>query len=247
MLAALELSRPAVLVSLHNGELHGMHGYLHGDAPGLADRLAELPARFGFPREEVPVDAAGAQVFAPGVFAYPDQTAAWDAVLDSGHPDPASLLPLGDSVAAWAQRRYGTVTVLVEVPHWSIAGELPVSGTFAELLTGTAARIEACTAGVRDVLGAVALSTADARVRSCHDAVAMMTRMTAGFRAQADTPGAGRPATSEDVGRIGVMLGECMPQRYRGQLLAALTDALSRGVGLNVAGSPGRHPCFRCQ
>jgi hypothetical protein len=223
--SAIELSRPALMVSLHNGELHGMHGYIAGDAPGLADALAALPARFGFPVELVALDDPTAVPLAAGIFAAPVMTEAWDAVLASGAPDPAALLPMGDSAAAWALQRYGTVTVISEVPHWSMRSALPTDGTIGDLAFRTASTVAGFGERLAAALAAVDLPTADLRVRSCRNAVPMLARLAAGFRALAEGAAGTTPASSADQARLAVMLGECLPQRYRGQLLGAMVDA----------------------
>jgi hypothetical protein len=223
--SALELSRPAVMVSLHNGELHGMHGYISGVAPGLAEALAAIPARYGFPVELAALDDPGADPLAPGIFAAPVMTEVWDAVLAGGAPDPAALLPMGDSAASWALERFGTVTVISEVPHWSMLSDLPVAGTVGDLARRTAATVASFGDQLATALASVDLPTADVRVRSCRNAVPMLARLAAGFAALADGSAGRAPATSADSARLGIMLGECLPQRYRGQLLGALVDA----------------------
>ena len=223
--SALELSRPAVMVSLHNGELHGMHGYLSGAVPGLAEVLAAIPAKHGFPVELAALDDPDAEPLAPGIFAAPVMTEAWDAVLATGDPDPATLLPMGDSAASWALERFGTVTVISEVPHWSMASGIPVDGTVGDLARRTAATVAAFGVRLATAVATVELPTADVRVRSCRNAVPMLARLAAGFGVLADGSAGCAPATSADVARLGIMLGECLPQRYRGQLLGALVDA----------------------
>jgi hypothetical protein len=225
MRAALERSGPALMVSLHNGELHGVHGYVRGEDPALAAALSTVPGRVGLPAEELPLDDPTAAPLAPGVFAYPRFEETWDAVLASPAPDPAALLPMGDSAASWAATRFGTATVLVEVPHWTLAEPPPAEGTVGDLLRRTGAALTAFRAGLAETLDAADLPDTDLRVRSCRDAVPMLAGLCGGFDLWAGSEVGARRATSGDVGRIGIMLGACLPQRYRGMLLGALLDA----------------------
>ena len=224
LLSGLELSRPFVLNALHNAELGGVHFCLRGERDGLAQRLSALPARFGMPREEAMLDDPGARPFAPGVFAMPDLTSAYEAVLQSGHEDPASLLPVGESAAAWCMR-FGTVTVVTEIPYWSASAQRSGAGeTSGDLARGTARTIDEFAAWLADFTTTHEeyLPTNDPHARSAVNAIGMMTRFAASLNAWADSDAAGAPATSDAVARFEVMLGTCLPQRYRGTLLSAL-------------------------
>ncbi|MEU9880876.1 hypothetical protein [Streptomyces phaeochromogenes] len=228
LLSGLELSRPYVLNALHNAELGGVHFCVLGAGDGLAQRLSALPARFGMPREEAMLDDPGAEPLAPGVFGLPDLTPAYEAVLQSGHEDPASLLPLGESAAAWCAAQFGTVTVVAEIPYWSASGQRSNAGeTLGDLARGTAWTLNEFAAWLDDfaVTHVAYLPMSDPHARSTLNAVGMMTRIAAGLGAWADSDAAKGPATSDAVARYELMLGLCLPQRYRSMLLSALTAA----------------------
>ena len=227
LLAGLELSRPFVLNALHNAELGGVHFCIRGDSEGLAQRLSALPAQFGMPREEAMLDDPGAETFAPGVFGVPDLTSAYEAVLQSGHDDPASLLPLGESAAGWCAR-FGTVSAVAEIPYWSASGQRSGAGeTQGDLARGTARTMHEFTAWLGDFAATheAYLQASDPRARSTLNVVGMFTRFAAGLSAWADSEAAQAPATADAVARFEVMLGICLPQRYRGMLLSAVTTA----------------------
>ena len=227
LLSGLELSRPYVLNALHNAELGGVHFCVLGARDGLAQRLSALPARFGMPREGAMLDDPGAEPLAPGVFGMLDLTPAYEAVLQSGHEDPASLLPLGESAAAWCAQ-FGTVTVVAEIPYWSASGQRSgASDTLGGLARGTARTMEEFAAWLGDFTATHEeyLPPGNPHARSTVNAIGMFTRFAAGLSAWAESDAAKASADSDAVARYEVMLGLCLPQRYRGMLLSALNAA----------------------
>lgn len=222
--AGLELSRPIALNALHNAELGGAHFCLVGDPPGLAEELSTLPPAFAIPRESAMLDDPSAVPLAPGVFPMPDLAAACEAVLASGHPDPVTLLPFGDSAASWC-RRYNTVAMVPEIPYWSVVEQAPPDGvTAGEISARTAEALARASEWFDSVLAESSnhLPDSDPRVRSVRDCVGVLARVAAGLSAWADTGDARSAATFEEVARMEHMLGSCLPQRYRGMLLTAL-------------------------
>ncbi|WP_316528080.1 M14 family zinc carboxypeptidase [Kitasatospora brasiliensis] len=104
--------RPAVAVSLHNAEFGDPFFVLSQAVPGLAQRLAAVSARHGLPvAQAAPSDVVGWPVLGRGVFQMPSVEQL--VIRDHTHRAPA----YGAHLAHYAAR-YGTVTLLPEVPRW---------------------------------------------------------------------------------------------------------------------------------
>nr|CEL16125.1 zinc carboxypeptidase family protein [Kibdelosporangium sp. MJ126-NF4]CTQ94051.1 zinc carboxypeptidase family protein [Kibdelosporangium sp. MJ126-NF4] len=95
--------RPDLLCSLHNAELGGTFYYITEDRPELAEQLAALPT--GIPLHVGEAEMPGTTMIRPGVFLFPTLEA-------------ASQLASGMSSVHYAQR-YGTFSLVIEVPMWS--------------------------------------------------------------------------------------------------------------------------------
>ena len=203
--AGVDLSRPLVLNALHNAELGGAHFCVLGDRGGLAAQLSALPQRFGLPREEAMLDDPAAQPIAAGVFP----------------------LPPGESAAVWCAR-YGTVSMVPELPYWSVAEEGPAAAvTMAELARATGRELSGFADWLAEFVQShlAALPSDNPRARATRNAPAMFGRLGAVLTSWADTEAAQARGTPDAVARYQVMLSVCLPLRYRGMLLAAVISA----------------------
>lgn len=105
---ALELTRPVLQASLHNADYGGAFYLLSRPMPALAAALARQPGEAGLTLNPVGEPFADMAPWLPGVFPVPDIAAAaraggWSA---------------GDSSAGYAAARYGTFSLVNEVPFW---------------------------------------------------------------------------------------------------------------------------------
>ncbi|MGO3363725.1 MAG: hypothetical protein ACTIL2_14920 [Corynebacterium sp.] len=227
LFAALELSRPAVVMALHNAEIGGMYYHQIGGTPELASALSRIPAEFGIPAEPTPIDAPDAAPLAPGVFPLPGVTDMFGPLIDATPDDPTSVLTMGESAMTWSLG-YGAVSIVPEIPFWSPVEPRPKQdATLADVAGASAQRLAASA----DTLSGLCTRYADslpesnARARSVRDAVGMLRGLSALLTSLGDGPHGTQPATPEDVRRWGIMLGLSTPQRYVGMLLNALEDA----------------------
>ncbi|MGY0499287.1 M14 family zinc carboxypeptidase [Nocardia sp. FBN12] len=221
---ALEISRPYLVYALHNAEVGGLHYIVKGADQDLIDRLSALSERFGLPIEEACVDDPSIQPLARGVFPMPSLAGTFEALLNLGHENPSSLLPFGASAAEWCQR-YGAVSVVPEIPFWSVATDLTADDpTVADLARRTAHQLSAFGAWLADTVevNSVYLPKDNPWVRSVLDSVGMFRRIPAALVAWADTGSAVEAMGPDAVARYSVMLGLCLPQRTRGMLVTAL-------------------------
>ncbi len=226
--AALELCRPAALVALHNAEVGGVHFPVQQLPAGAAQALTALASSSGFEVEERMLDDLAAPALTPGVFALPRFDEAYEAILGSGHPDPASLLPMGESAASWAGSRYQTATVVTEIPYWT-PRSLSASGSLGELAGATAAILKDRADWLTGQIDATAefLGT-DAWIQATKEGARLLGRVALGLEHLGKRPAGAELATAQDVARLTLMFGRCLPLRFAGML----------GTALRIGGAP---------
>lgn len=229
LIAAAELSRPEVMVALHNGEVGKAYFHVVGSADDpLADRLSEIPGRHDIPLAVSPIDMPGLTPLAPGVFPLPDVAALYQPMLDPEAVDPLAVLPHGESAAAWSQRRFGTTTLVPETPYWTAEESTPDHGlSVGQLALETGQQIVAWTERLSASLARNErwLAGQSGRARAVADCPPMLSGLGSNLMAWGRTDAGAAPATAEDVNKYRVMLGLCLLQRYRGMFLGALVRA----------------------
>jgi hypothetical protein len=227
LLSALEISRPVAIVALHNAEIGGLHFYVTGPE-GLVDRYVGLLQSYGMPVEERPVDDPAAARLAPGVFEMPRLDAVCEQLLASGHPDPASLLPMGDLAGNWAHKQLGTTSVIAEIPLWSVTSPLTTSAQDeSELALQTAGVLQSEAARLKSLVGdhAASFGAGDPLARGTLDGISVLSQMAAGLEAWSGMEALRRPVTEDAIGRYQVFLQRALPQRYWGMALQTLLAA----------------------
>ncbi|MFE7531618.1 M14 family zinc carboxypeptidase [Kitasatospora sp. NPDC057542] len=158
--ALVDKLEPTVAVSLHNAEFGAPFFVASRDVPGLAGRLAVVAADQGLPvAEAAPGDVVGWPVLGPGVFRMPPVEEL--VIRDHEQDTPA----YGAHLTHYAAR-YGTLTLLPEVPRWhtgTVFADSPPSvlDALAEVLAREAAEVRRLVdqAGLPD--GVFARATAD--------------------------------------------------------------------------------------
>lgn len=115
--SALEHTRPDLLVSLHNGEYGGVFYVLSRPIPALAEQLAASPATVGLTLNTVGDPALPMAQMRPGVFDFFDlESLAKQAI--AGGKSVDDIWPAGQSSAAYSNERFGTLSLVLEVPYW---------------------------------------------------------------------------------------------------------------------------------
>ena len=158
---ALDWVRPDLLVSLHNSEVGGAFFFTSGDDFELDSSLVECAGWLGFD-----VDARGEpgslpKAGRPGVFRFPDEIE--QSILDAAALGPSSSLLTGDSSAGYAQRQFGTLSLVPEIPYWRIREGIPATmmlpqrPTTDELVNALLPAVDrsACSAGTARLLRAL--------------------------------------------------------------------------------------------
>ncbi|CAM5281836.1 hypothetical protein BOQ63_001420 (plasmid) [Streptomyces viridifaciens] len=181
---------PAVAVSLHNSELGAPFYTASHEVPGLAEQLAAATARHGLPVSDAASgDVVGWPVLGPGVYRMPPV----EELVIRDHDGDAPAF--GAHLTHYAAR-YGTLTLLPEVPRWQAATAFETSppvalAVLAEALTGEVAEVRQLMEQARrldDVFARAAADTAavaDSQARSWHQRAANGDTVPGGELAEA--------------------------------------------------------------
>jgi hypothetical protein len=100
--------RPRFQYSLHNADFGGVHFILNGGLPGMADDLGRVAAEQDVPLSLGPMDTLGWETVGPAVYVMPSAQSLLQTPESVRH---------GASSAHYAER-YGTTTLITEVPFW---------------------------------------------------------------------------------------------------------------------------------
>ncbi|MCV2395323.1 M14 family zinc carboxypeptidase [Actinotalea sp. M2MS4P-6] len=231
LMRVIDEVRPRLMVSLHNAELGGVYYYVSEALPGLVDALHAVPESLGLPLETGEPESPSLTRLAPAVFRATSLADDLEFVEGLG-VDPGPLL-CGDSSAAYAAR-YGTFSLIAELPYWShpaVGDQSPTAATYRDTLLAKADAL----AGTGRLLGAIldaarpGLSVATPFRRASEAFIPVLSRMAEQERARAARPENDRPATVAEV-FDNEDLVRCFRLRYGGMLLRALDAEVDAGV-----------------
>lgn len=107
--------RPALMCSLHNGELGGVYYYLSRAVPELYRPLQEIPEQLGLPLELGEPEVPYVERLDGAVFKMIRSEDSYDFAVSAG-TDPLAR-HCGASSASYAER-HGTLTIVSELPYW---------------------------------------------------------------------------------------------------------------------------------
>lgn len=108
--------RPDLFMGLHNAEIGGVYYYLNRDEPLIVADLGAIPEAFGLALDAGEPESAELTVLAPAVFLAPLARDRYD-YLESLGLDPAA--EQGGAGTADYLERYGSLTLIAELPYWS--------------------------------------------------------------------------------------------------------------------------------
>lgn len=134
LMRVIDEVKPELMVSLHNAELGGVYYYLSEDVPGAVPALHAVPRALGLPLDVGEAESAAIRSIAPAVYLMSSMHDEYDH-LESLGMDAAAMVG-GDSSSAYA-RRYGTVSLVAELPYWShpLADDTtPTSADYADVV-----------------------------------------------------------------------------------------------------------------
>jgi len=107
--------RPDVFVGLHNGEFGGVYFYTNDSDSALARELSAIPAEYGLPLDVGEPEMPGLAQLADAVFRAPLTREQIDRRLALGLADEPHA---GGAGTADYLERYGTTTMIAELPYW---------------------------------------------------------------------------------------------------------------------------------
>lgn len=126
LMRMIDDTRPAFLCSLHNAEAGGVYYYLSHDEPELYPVLHDIPTQLGLPLDAGEPEQPNVELLSAAVFRTSSPRAVYDKAEQYGLAPSRS--GSGESSAGYALR-YGTVSLISEVPYWTHASFNDVSPT----------------------------------------------------------------------------------------------------------------------
>ncbi|KXF53057.1 hypothetical protein AXA44_45675 [Rhodococcus sp. SC4] len=222
-------TRPAFMCTLHNSELGGVYYYLSRPEPALYGTLHAIPAAVGLPLDTGRPETPHAEQLEQAIFRMPHYEDEYEFMLEAGFdPRPAA----GSSSADYAAK-YGTLSLITEVPYWTnrAAGDnRPTDTSFAQALTSRADGLRATADFLDDVLIAVGpdLRADSVFLRAAREFLPVLRQSADADAHHALSPQAARPATAAEVFSC-VDSVHCFRLRYGGILLRALDGELATG------------------
>jgi hypothetical protein len=222
--------RPALMCSLHNGEQGGVYYYLSRPEPVLHEVLQEIPARLGLSLDRGEPESPAVPRLADGIFKMPDIETIYDYYEEHGDPLPKKF---GGNSSHSYTRRYGTLTLLSELPYWNdarIGDDSPSTTSYADALREQAGGLRHLVGWLDEVLTATGddLTSGSVFVRASRYFARVMATSPDSIEKRASEPAAQRPASVAEL----VSLRDSVHMfrlRYAGMLLRALDAEL--GIG----------------
>jgi len=224
--------KPALMCSLHNGELGGVYYYLSKALPGIYHDLQEIPARFGLPLDLGEPEVPYVERFADAIYGMIRSEDAYDFAEAAG-TDPLANRS-GASSASYAAR-HGTVSLVSELPYWvdprASRTEL-VGHSYGALLRKRAAKLGQMLEVLQETVAAVnhELVTTSPFWRATRSFITAISSMPGQDEYRAAQPESGRAATIAEEHALGDIV-HCFRVRYGGILLRALEGELAVGNG----------------
>lgn len=229
MMRLIDSTRPALLCSLHNSEQGGAYYYLSRPEAALLPILQALPAAFDVPLDRGEPESALSTAYADGIFSSPGLPEIYDDAEAAGDPLP---LGAGNNSASYAGR-YGTLTVVSEVPYWADprAGDTePTDTGYASALRGQAEALDELGGLINGVLADVGpvLSCDSPFLRATRFFGRLLAERPGPIRRRAAQPSAARAATVAELASIDdVVHGYRL--RYGGMLVRLLEAEIAIG------------------
>lgn len=224
--------KPALMCSLHNGELGGVYYYLSEPVPAIYPDLHSIPGHFGLPLDLGEPEVPYVKRFADAIYGMIRREDSYDFAEATG-TDPLSDRS-GASSASYAAR-YGTVTLVSELPYWvdlrSTSTE-PVAERYCALLSARAAKLRHLVEVLGDALKEVEedLVTKTPFLQATKAFVTSIGHVPDQDEYRAAQAGNDRPATVSEEHALNDVV-HCFRLRYGGILLRALDGEVAVGNG----------------
>jgi hypothetical protein len=224
--------KPALMCSLHNGELGGVYYYLSKPVPGIYNDLQEIPGRFGLPLDLGEPEVPYVERFADAIYGMIRAEDSYDFAEAAG-TDPLANRS-GTSSASYAAR-HGTVTLVSELPYWvdeRASRTEVVSDGYSALLLVRAAKLRHMVEILQGSLSAVQdeLVTASPFLRASRAFITSIGGLPEQDEYRASRDESDRAATAAEEQALSDIV-HCFRLRYGGILLRALDGEIAVGNG----------------
>jgi hypothetical protein len=234
LMRLIDESRPAFMCSLHNGEMGGIYYYVSRPAPALYPQLSAIPTSLGLPLDTGEPEMPYVERYAPAIFRMSRSADAYDYIESLGlDPDTRDA---GDCSAAYAGDKYGTFTLVTEVPYWAhpdADDQTETAETYSAVVHRRGDGLRELHDVLTDTLGRITpdLAAPDSPfLRATRAFAPGFKRGAEQDHRRADAAENNRPATVAE--RFGCAdLVHCFRLRYGGMLLRALDGELAIGNG----------------
>lgn len=139
---AIDLLKPRLMLSLHNAEFGGAYYYISRRCEAVFPLFEQIPGWFDVSLDLGESDQAGyIETYRPAIYRTVTVKDGYERRLAAGIADPGRDVSWGGTSNEYAEERYGTLTLLPEVPYWTearINAAAPASFTrrdvFAEMI-----------------------------------------------------------------------------------------------------------------
>ena len=228
---AIDAIEPDLYVSLHNGEMGGVYYYLSRPEPELHAVLQAIPGVFELPLNTGEPEAPYLEVYGPAIFGTGTNADVYDYFEALG-VDPTAMV--GGSSSSEYASRYGTLSLVAELPYWKHADADDANSTsepYRSLLERTSTAMAATGAELKAILAEAEplVTITTPFLTASRVFVPMLESIAEVDRARAQDEPLDRLATvAERFGCEDIVT--CFRLRYGGMLLRALEAEVVAGV-----------------
>lgn len=157
MMELIDRIRPAFIYALHNTGFGGTYWYESEPTPAIYDRLHRIPGKYNIPLSLGAAESPANEPFAPAIYRCGGAREEYDYLEKYGGGDREELghLRMGDNSASYAYRRYGSFTLLTELPYFydpQVADTSPSDMTRLEVLRRSVEETEQINRDLRRIL-----------------------------------------------------------------------------------------------
>lgn len=118
MMELIDAIRPEFIYSLHNAGFGGTYWYESEPTPEIYEALHRIPGKHQIPLSLGAAESPATRPFAPAIYYCGGVKEEYDYLEKYGGAEELSRLRTGDSSATYAYDRYGTFTLLTELPYF---------------------------------------------------------------------------------------------------------------------------------
>ncbi len=118
MMDLIDRIQPSFIYSLHNAGFGGVYWYLTGDIPEVYPAMKEAALKNNVPLHLGEPEAPFCKPFAPAVYKELGIRDEYDYLLQYGVEHPEEEIKVGTCSADYAHEKYGTFTMLTELPYF---------------------------------------------------------------------------------------------------------------------------------